>query len=110
MKVLVSSLPDIQRIPVQRPHHLLKYLAERHEVVIRCIQSLVRETFVDRVSYAGTPWEIASSLSYFIDHRDAASAVGAANREFVMRGYTWESICTRFDRVMDGVISHATIR
>jgi glycosyltransferase involved in cell wall biosynthesis len=39
MKILVTSLPDIQRIPVQRPHHLLLHLAERHEVSVRCVQS-----------------------------------------------------------------------
>ena len=67
----------------------------------------VRETFGDRVSYAGTPGKVAFSLSHFMDHRDTAAAAGAANREFVAREYTWEHICTRFDRVLEGVVHRA---
>jgi glycosyltransferase involved in cell wall biosynthesis len=70
----------------------------------------VRETFGDHVAYAGTPGEVASSLSHFMDHRDAAMTAGAANRAFVEKDYTWEKICTRFDRVLEGVASHATAR
>jgi glycosyltransferase involved in cell wall biosynthesis len=34
MKILVSSLPDLKKIPPQRPHHLLKHLSEKHEVTV----------------------------------------------------------------------------
>jgi len=67
----------------------------------------VRETFGERVSYAGTNDEFASSISHFLEHRDTAAVVGAANRECVAGEYSWEHIFARFDRVLEGVVTHA---
>lgn len=37
MKILIISLPDIQKINYQRPHHIINYLAKHHDVtVISC--------------------------------------------------------------------------
>ena len=34
MKILVVSLPDLQRIPIQRYHYLVKALAKEHDVTV----------------------------------------------------------------------------
>lgn len=36
MKVLVTSLPDLAKMPPQRPHQLIKRLCERHDVTVLC--------------------------------------------------------------------------
>jgi len=39
MKILVTSLPDLKKISPQRPHHLLKYLSQKHEVTVLCVNA-----------------------------------------------------------------------
>jgi len=39
MKILVTSLPDLKKINHQRPHHLLKYLSQKHEVTVLCVNA-----------------------------------------------------------------------
>ena len=39
MKILVTSLPDIGKLNFQRFHHLLKYLSQRHEVTVLCVNA-----------------------------------------------------------------------
>jgi glycosyltransferase involved in cell wall biosynthesis len=39
LKILVSSLPDLRRVPVQRPHHLLGFLARRHDITVLCTRA-----------------------------------------------------------------------
>lgn len=39
MKILVTSLPDIRKLAPQRFHHLLKYLSQRHEVTVLCVNA-----------------------------------------------------------------------
>lgn len=34
MKILITSLPDLKKINLQRPHHIIQYLSERHDVTI----------------------------------------------------------------------------
>jgi glycosyltransferase involved in cell wall biosynthesis len=36
MKVLVTSLPDLAKMPPQRPHQLIKRLCEKHDVTVLC--------------------------------------------------------------------------
>jgi glycosyltransferase involved in cell wall biosynthesis len=36
MKLLVTSLPDIERLPFQRFHHLLTHLSQKHEITVLC--------------------------------------------------------------------------
>jgi glycosyltransferase involved in cell wall biosynthesis len=36
MKVLVTSLPDLAKMPPQRPHQLIKHLAAKHDVTVLC--------------------------------------------------------------------------
>jgi len=67
----------------------------------------VKETFGDRVAYAASLDEFVSSLSHFIEDGDTAATIGAANREFVAGEYSWEHICAQFDRVLEGVFTHA---
>lgn len=39
MKILVTSLPDLKKIPPQRLHHLLKCLSKDHEVIVLCVNA-----------------------------------------------------------------------
>lgn len=39
MNILVISLPDLKRIPPQRPHHLLKHLSQKHKVTVLCVNA-----------------------------------------------------------------------
>jgi len=39
MKILVTSLPDLKKIHPQRPHHLFKYLSQKHEVTVLCVNA-----------------------------------------------------------------------
>jgi glycosyltransferase involved in cell wall biosynthesis len=39
MKMLVTSLPDLKKINPQRPHHLLKYLSQKHEVTVLSVNA-----------------------------------------------------------------------
>lgn len=39
MKILVTSLPDIKKIAPQRPHHLLKYLSDHHDVTVLSVNA-----------------------------------------------------------------------
>lgn len=34
MNILVTSLPDLQKIPIQRPHHIISYLSKKHNIEI----------------------------------------------------------------------------
>jgi glycosyltransferase involved in cell wall biosynthesis len=34
MKILISSLPDLNKINLQRPHYIVKWLSKKHEVTI----------------------------------------------------------------------------
>ena len=68
----------------------------------------VKETFGERVSYAATCDEVASAISHLMKHLDTAAANGVANREFVASEYSWEHIFSRFDRVLEGVVTRAT--
>lgn len=43
MKILVTSLPDLKKIPVQRPHHLLSYCAQNHQVTVLCTNAPLLE-------------------------------------------------------------------
>lgn len=48
MKILVTSLPDLKKINPQRPHHLLKYLSQKHEVTVLCVNAWWLEERSDR--------------------------------------------------------------
>jgi glycosyltransferase involved in cell wall biosynthesis len=39
MKILITSLPDLKRIFVQRPHHLISYLSRNHDVTVECVKA-----------------------------------------------------------------------
>ncbi len=39
MNILVTSLPDLKKINPQRPHHLLRYLSEKHNVTVICVNA-----------------------------------------------------------------------
>lgn len=39
MKILVTSLPDLKKVHPQRPHHLLKYLSQKHEITVLCVNA-----------------------------------------------------------------------
>lgn len=39
MKILVTSLPDIKKTYPQRYHHLLKYLAQKHEITVLSVNA-----------------------------------------------------------------------
>ncbi len=39
MKILVTSLPDIKKISPQRPHHILKYLSQHHDITVLCVNA-----------------------------------------------------------------------
>ena len=39
MKILITSLPDLKRIFVQRPHHLISYLSKNHDVTVECVRA-----------------------------------------------------------------------
>jgi glycosyltransferase involved in cell wall biosynthesis len=39
MKIIVTSLPDLKKINPQRPHHLLKYLSQKHEVTVLSVNA-----------------------------------------------------------------------
>lgn len=38
MNILVTSLPDLKRLNQQRPQHLLKNLANKHEITVLCVK------------------------------------------------------------------------
>lgn len=39
MKLLVLSLPDLNRINPQRPHHILEYLSKKHEITVLSVNA-----------------------------------------------------------------------
>ncbi len=39
MKILVTSTPDLIRINPQRPHHLLSYLSQNHDITALCVNA-----------------------------------------------------------------------
>ena len=39
LNILVTSLPDLNKINPQRPHHLLKYLAKKHNITVLCVNA-----------------------------------------------------------------------
>lgn len=39
MKILVTSLPDLKKIHPQRYHHILKYLAQKHEITVLSVNA-----------------------------------------------------------------------
>lgn len=39
MKILVTSLPDLKKIHLQRPHHLLKYLSQKQDITVLCVNA-----------------------------------------------------------------------
>jgi glycosyltransferase involved in cell wall biosynthesis len=39
MKILVTSLPDLKRINPQRPHHILRYLSQKHEITVLSVKA-----------------------------------------------------------------------
>ena len=53
MKVLVTSLPDLAKMPPQRPHQLIKRLCERHDVTVLCTDVWwlddVHDQYLDRI-------------------------------------------------------------
>lgn len=49
MKILVISLPDLKKINVQRPHHLLKHLAVNHDITVVCVNAWWLEESNDEV-------------------------------------------------------------
>ncbi|MBP2044974.1 glycosyltransferase family 4 protein [Methanobacterium aggregans] len=49
MKILVTSLPDLKKINVQRPHHLLKHLSQSHDVTVVCVNAWWLEESTDEI-------------------------------------------------------------
>lgn len=39
MKLLILSLPDLNRINPQRPHHILEYLSKKHEITVLSVNA-----------------------------------------------------------------------
>ncbi|ASJ06391.1 glycosyltransferase [Thermococcus pacificus] len=39
MKILVISLPDLQKIPIQRYHHLIKEISKKHDVTVLSVNA-----------------------------------------------------------------------
>jgi len=89
------------------PMKIFEYMACGKPVLATPLAG-VKETFGERVSYAATCDEVASAISHLMKHLDTAAANGVANREFVASEYSWEHIFSRFDRVLEGVVTRAT--
>jgi len=47
MKILVTSLPDLKKINFQRPHQIIKYLSDKHDVTVVCVNAKLEKPVND---------------------------------------------------------------
>jgi len=69
MKILITSIIDIKKSPPTRLHHFIKYLSQKHNLTVICINEYRRGQDVDSKSYSKDFQDIISKIEvrYFTE-------------------------------------------
>jgi glycosyltransferase involved in cell wall biosynthesis len=89
------------------PLKLLEYMACGKPVISVALNG-VKETIKDRVLYATSSEEIKEQIIKLYYDREKAERMGSEGMKFVHDNYSWQKICSNFEKILMGVVNEST--